>query len=345
MTFELIKTLCECGGIPGREAPVRDKLKELLSDFKCETDALGNLLVTVCEPRKGGISLLFEAHLDRIGLMVGEVGDDGFVRVVKSGGIDRNCIMGTQIEIAAKDGMITGAVGAPFPYPAKPHNSAPASEYKLPEIDELFVDTGLSDAKSVIKPGMACYIKAEALKLLDGRVSAPGLDDRAGCAALVLAAFEVKEQATDNGVKLLFSSREETGGQGAKTGAFDSRADMAVAVDVGFAISPDVKAKDGVIMGKGPEIDSSSVLDERLTDALISAAKSGGIPYQELVLPARATGTDADDLTVVASGMRTALLSIPVRFMHHPSETADLADIENTAKLLARFAREVNTDV
>ncbi len=346
MTYELVKALCERGGIPGREGPIVEELKKQLGDFQCETDALGNLLVTVSEPEQGAKTLLYEAHIDRVGLAVAGFTDDGFVRVFKSGGIDPYCLMGAQVEILSLDGAyITGAVGAPFPYPAKPHNSAPASEYKLPEIDAMFVDVGLDDPKSKIKIGAPAYIKARAEKLLDERIAAPALDDRAACAALVLAAQKLAKTGCKNGVKLLFSTREETGGNGAKAGAFENEADYTVAVDVGFAISPDVKKKDASKMGEGPEIDISSVLDERLTEALIETAKANEIPYQTLVLPSRATGTDADGLTICAAGRRTALISIPVRFMHHGRETGDLKDIENTAALLAAFAGEVRSDV
>lgn len=346
MTFELVKALCERGGIPGREAPIVDELKSQLGDFKCEADALGNLLVTVKEPEEGAKTLLYEAHIDRVGLVVAGFTDDGFVRVFKSGGIDPYCLMGAQVEIQTIDGgYITGAVGAPFPYPAKPHNSAPASEYKLPEIDAMYVDTGLNDPKTRIKTGAPAYIKARAEKLLGERIAAPALDDRAACAALVLAARELAKTGCKNGVKLLFSTREETGGQGAKAGAFEHEADYTVAVDVGFAISPDVKKKDASRMGEGLEIDISSVLDESLIEALIETAKANGIPHQTLVLPSRATGTDADELTICAAGRRTALISIPVRYMHHARETGDLKDIENTAALLAAFAREVRSDV
>ena len=346
MTYQLVKALCERGGIPGREGPIVEELKKRLSDFKCETDALGNLLVTVCEPQAGAKTLLFEAHLDRVGLVVAGFTDDGFVRVFKSGGVDPYCLMGAQVEIqTAEGGYITGAVGAPFPYPAKAHNSAPASEYKLPEIDAMLVDIGLDDPKSEIKIGAPVYIKARAEKLLGERIAAPALDDRAACAALVLAARLLAETKCENGVRLLFSTREETGGQGASTGAFETQADYSVAVDVGFAISPDVKKKDASKMGEGPEIDISSVLDERLSEALIETARANDIPHQTLVLPSRATGTDADSITVCAAGRRTALISIPVRYMHHGCETADLMDIENTAALLAAFAREVRDDV
>lgn len=346
MTFELIKELCECGGISGREAPMVETLRARLSDFECETDALGNLLVTVKAPDEGGKTVLLEAHTDRVGLVVSGFTDDGFVRVFKTGGTDPYCLMGAQLEILSSDGSpVTGAVGAPFPHPAKPHNSAPATEYKLPEIDAMFVDVGLDDPSAHIKIGAPVCFKSRVQRLLGERVAAPALDDRAGCAALVLAAYEFAKNGGENGVKLLFSTREEIGLQGAKTGAFNIEADYAIAIDAGFALSPDVKPKDACVMGEGPEIDISSALDERVTDALIESARANGIPYQTLVQPSRATGTDADAISVCAAGRRTGLVSIPVRFMHTARETADLRDIENAAKLLAAFAREVREDV
>ena len=342
MTYELVKALCECPGIPGRERPIMQEIARQLEGLPCERDALGNMIVTVKEPDEGAKDILFEAHADRIGFVVTGFEKGGFVRIARAGGMDPYCAMGTIVSIETKDGsFIPGAVGAPFPYPAKPHNSAPASEYKIPEFNAMFVDCGLADPAAAINLGASVLIDAHCERLLDSRVAAPALDDRACCAALILAARELQKTGCANGVKLLFSTREETGGQGAKTGSFAIEPDISVALDVGFAISPDVTAKDASKMGGGPEIDLSAMLDEELPFELERIADEHGIKHQRLVLASRSTGTDADELTVSGSGRRTGLISIPIRYMHHGCETADLEDIENTAKLIAAFAREV----
>ncbi|MEG1650232.1 MAG: M20/M25/M40 family metallo-hydrolase [Oscillospiraceae bacterium] len=340
MTFELLKLLCEQNGISGRESSIVNAVKSYLSEFESATDALGNLLVTVKKPERGQKTVLLEAHADRIGLVVTSFLENGFVRVAKAGGIDALTLMGSEILIGGKNAeVIPGVIAAPFPYPAKPHNSAPTSEYKMPEISDMFVDTGLENPKKFIEQGAECVMKGTVQKLIGSRVAAPGLDNRAGCTAIILAAKALAEAELNVGVTLLFSSREEIGGMGAMTGGFGAAPDYAIAVDVGFAISPDVTDKDACEMGKGPEIDISALLDESLTNSIIETAKNKNIPHQLFVAPSRGTGTDADEITVVASGIKTALVSIPLRFMHHPVEVVDIADIESTAMLLAEHVK------
>ena len=136
---------------------------------------------------------------------------------------------------------------------------------------------------------------------------------------------------------LLFSAQEETFGTGAKTGAFSIDADEAIAVDVSFASQPDVSGQYGKIeLGKGAMICLSPVLDRPMAQRLIEIAKKQGIPFQ-LEPIAGATGTNADHIAVSKGGVKTAVVSIPQRYMHTPVEVISLADVENTARLLAAY--------
>lgn len=340
--FELIQILCAQSGIPGHEQPVMQAIRAQFQEYPAELDPLGGLHVQLRAPGRGEKTLLLEAHADRIGLVVTGYLQGGFVRVAKAGGVDEAALMGSRIRIQGRDGSwLTGVVGAPFPYPAKPHNSAPASEYKMPQVGELFVDTGLAEPEKMIARGAQCLLGGGARRLSETRVAAPALDNRAGCAALILAARMLADAPLHTGVRLLFSSREEVGGAGAKAGAFYAEPDYAVVVDTGFAVSPDVPDKEGVELGKGPEVDCSPLLDQKMFETLLRCAQAQGIPHQPFVLAGRSTGTDADGVAVTGPGVRTALLSIPIRFMHHPLEVCDLRDIESAAALLAAFAKEV----
>ena len=340
-TFELVKSLCECRGVPSRENGVMGAIREALAGIPCETDALGNLVATVREAKEGEKTVLLEAHADRIGALVSYIGEEGFIRVQRAGGLDPHTLMGSELEIETKDGgRVIGCVGAPFPYPAKPHNTVPASEHEMPEIDAMYVDTGLADPAAVLAQGAEAIQKGAVHQLLGTRMAAPCLDDRACCAAIILAALQLKDEELGCGLKLLFSTREEIGGMGAATGTFSVLPDIAVAVDVTSAVSPDVKEEDGAKMGKGPQVDIAGLLDYATTEQLIETAKKNDIPYQ-LFVNARRTGTDADEMTIVASGVKTGLVSLPLRFMHHPVEVIDTEDLDLTAKLLACFVREV----
>lgn len=337
--IEILRALCGAMGIPGREAPVMDILEQELSEFDCRRDALGNLIVTVHPTPEGEKMLLLEAHADRIGFMVTDFLEGGFIRVAAAGGVDRAAVMGSEIVVEGINGPVTGIVGAPFPHPAKPHNSAPAAEYTLPEIDALYVDTGLDDPKKHIKIGAQAVAAGHLTRLLGNRVAAPALDNRASCLALIETAMRLRAEPPRAGVTLLFSTREETSGKAVSTAAFSLLPDEAIVVDAAFGNAPDVKPQDGSVPGGGPEIAYSGVLDAELTDRLLETAKSQKMPCQITVLGGDRTGTDADALSVAASGVRTALVSIPVRHMHHAIETTDLDDVRATAGLLAEYAR------
>ena len=338
----MIEILCAQKGIPGRESDAHAAILGFAPGLAHEVTPLGDLLVTVRAAGPGQKTVMLEAHADRIGLVVCGYEEGGFVRVAKAGGLDPGCLMGSEILIEGRDGRALPAlVGAPFPYPAKPHNSAPASEYKMPEHSALWVDTGLENPIEHIALGAPAYARARICRLAGSRVAAPCLDDRAGCAALLLAAERLRDEPLGVGVKLLFSSREEIGSHGARTGAFAAAADFAISVDVGFAISPDVTKDDASVLGDGPEIGVSACLDAALTDHILETARRANIPHQTLVLPSRGTGTDADAIAVSGLGVKTGLVSIPLRFMHQPAEVVDLADVEASAALLAAAVKEL----
>ena len=338
-TFETIKALCEAKGVSGRESSAVNVLKKILKEYKCETDPLGNLIVTIREAGEAEKTVLFEAHIDRIGLMVSHITQDGLLNMIKVGGVDAHTLMASEVVIDGKKGEVTGVFGLPFPYPAKPHNTVGDSEREMPKIDEMLVDIGYEKPNDYVRLGNEVIMKSEVIRLLGTRIAAPCLDDRACCAAIIKAA-ELSKDGLNCGLKLLFSTREEIGAVGAKTGVFSLNADMAIAVDANFAVSPDVEDDEGTELGKGVQIDIASVLDNELTEKLIETAKREKIDCQ-LFVDGRRTGTDADEIAVVARGVRTALLSLPLRFMHHPTVVIDLEDVEKTAALMAAFVKEI----
>ena len=137
-------------------------------------------------------------------------------------------------------------------------------------------------------------------------------------------------------VKFLFSSQEETGFLGSRTGSFAINPSCAIVVDVSFAVQPTVAPEKCGELSKGPMIGIAPILDKEMFVELKSISKSNNIPYQ-LEVMSGTTGTNADAITTTASGVRTALLSIPLRNMHTQSEVVDMADIEKTAELIALY--------
>ena len=139
----------------------------------------------------------------------------------------------------------------------------------------------------------------------------------------------------------MFSTQEEVGERGAKIGAFDIEPDIAIAVDVSFALtSGDSEVKCGA-MGRGCMIGFSPVLDRELSQTFKAMAENRGLPYQIEVMSGT-TGTNADRFSVNKHGVKVVTLSIPLKYMHTPVEVISLSDVENTAQLIAAYITEVS---
>ena len=126
---------------------------------------------------------------------------------------------------------------------------------------------------------------------------------------------------------------------GAKAGAFTADADEAIAVDVSFASAPNVSSEKYAKLGGGAMIGYGPSLDFAMSKKLASVAEKNGIDNQPEVMGGR-TGTNCDEIQVAGKGIRTALISVPLRNMHTAAEVCDLADIESTAKLIAAYITE-----
>jgi endoglucanase len=205
-------------------------------------------------------------------------------------------------------------------------------------VDELYIDIGYSktEAEARVSPGDRVTPLAPARPLLNGIVSGRALDNRAGCAALLKALEYLGGRKLDMGLSVLFSSMEEVGGMGARTGAYIAEPTHAVAVDVSFAHTPDAKPEKTGILGKGPMIGFAPILSAATSAALCDLAKENRIPFQREAMGGR-TGTNADVIATSRYGVKTGLVSIPLKYMHTPVEAVSVEDVENTARLIAAY--------
>ena len=202
--------------------------------------------------------------------------------------------------------------------------------------DKVSVDIGFGaqKARALVTPGDCVTLDGTLTGLLKGRVSSAALDNRAGCAAVIRAAQLLKGVDKPR-ISVALVSQEETGSAGAATAANILAPDLAVVVDVSMATTPDDRPERCGVMGKGPMIGMAPILEKGLSNKLIDICKKEDIPYQLEIMGSR-TGTDADHIAVSGKGVRAALVSIPLRFMHTPAEVVDIGDVENTALLIAK---------
>ncbi len=334
---ELLLTLSGCTGVSGAEQPVAERIAEIIKPFcqRVEIDPLGSVLASVRPAKEGYPTVLLDAHMDEVGMIVTYIDDKGFLKVGNCGGVDRRLLLAQRVIVHGKE-PVYGVIAAP-----PPHLSTGEERKKVPSMDELVIDIGCSPerARELVRPGDRVTIDAPGARLLNDRICAKASDDRAGVAAVLRAVELLDKEEFPWGIKALFSVQEEVGERGAKAGGFAADCDIALAVDVSFALTSDAPEHKCGRMGEGPMIGISPTLTASISDRFVALAKEHDIPYQ-LEVMAGETSTNADALGVAGKGAKTGLLSIPLRYMHTPVEVTEPADMENTARLLKEFIKE-----
>ncbi len=329
-TEELLEMLTSVPCMGGSENRMIDLLCKILAPFgEVRTDAVNNVICTFGE----GFHLLLDAHTDEVGMVVTSVTDDGFIKAGACGGIDKRMLSGAEVSIWGKR-EVKGIISA-----LPPHLVKASDEKKAPEISEISIDVGMSreDAEKIISLGDKITFKRHFTELIGSRVSSNCLDDRAGVAAVILALEKLKKLPIK--VTALFSTQEELGTRGAKIGPYGLNADEAIAIDVSFGYTPNCRKDECGEVGKGAMIGISPALDKNISDGLIAAAKKNEIKYQIEVMNGK-TGTDADVISVSGCGIRSGLISIPLKYMHTPVEVVDINDVESVAALITAYAEE-----
>lgn len=327
--LNLLESLCYANGTPGDEKDAANLAAEKLGEFmRVSIDKLGNV---VGRNEAEGTHFLLDAHIDRIGLVVTAITDEGFLKVGACGGIDVRTIDAAEVIVYGNE-PIFGVVSAVPPHLDK------SSENKACDITDIVIDIGMDKetAEKFITPSDRVIVKPQFSKLISSRVAGTALDDRAGVVSLLLACKILKEKGALPNLTVVFSVCEETTGSGAKTSSFKASADEAIAVDVSFALQPGVSPEESGELSKGPMIGFSSTLDFEMSKKLVSVAKMNKILYQHEIMGSR-TGTNADSIAVSGEGVKMGLLSIPQRNMHTQAEIVDIEDVINTAKLIAEY--------
>ena len=326
---EICRKLTEGAGVSGA-CNVLTAAKDLLSEYaEVRTDALGSIIGTVGE---GKTHIMLDAHLDRIGLIVTSVDESGFLRVDKCGGADVRVLSAAEVTVWGKEPVYGVITSTP------PHLSKAEDASKAPSFDSIFVDTGLPFEKlrNLVSVGDRITIDAPLKSLIGTRITGAALDDRIGMAALLRVLDIIKEKNPPVKVSVLFSVQEETTEAGGKTGAFGISPDEAIAVDVSFGTAPDVSEQESGKLGDGAMICISPSLSQEMSNSLISLAEANSIKYQTEICPSQ-TGTNADVISTAKTGIKTGLVSIPLRNMHTQAEVADIEDIESVAQIIASY--------
>ena len=337
---ELLKELISISGLSGFETPAAKLIEEKwhpLTD-EMEVSPLGSLHGLKRGSGKGK-SIMIATHMDAIGLIVKKV-DDEFLYISNLGGIDIRVLPGQEVTVHSESGDLPGVIVQP-PAHLLPEGAAKGAI----AMQHLLIDLGLS-ARQVarkVKIGDTISFATEPTEISGGLVAGHSLDNRASVAALTLCLEELQSRNHVWNVWAAATVQEELGHMGARTSAFKIRPDLAIAVDVTFAKGPGVSSWEAFELGSGPTLGWGAVNHPALFDQFKQLAGKLEIPFGVEILPGR-SGTDGDDLQVVAEGIPTLVVSIPLRYMHTPVEVIAVKDVQRTARLLAEFIAMLDED-
>ncbi|WP_294412950.1 M20/M25/M40 family metallo-hydrolase [uncultured Ruminococcus sp.] len=328
-----VVSLSEISGTSGSESKAAQLALGMLREYCPDAEIInGNVTGKFGVHREGLPSLLLDAHIDQIGFAVTYITDDGFIKVGNIGGIDRRLLPAQPVVVhGSRD--IKGVICS-----VPPHLTSGGSE--VLEMDDVAIDTGLTkeELEKLVALGDSVTFDVTCRDLIGSCITGGALDDRCGVVSILYALELLKGSDLAYNVTVLFSTQEEVGERGAKTGAFEIDPDIALAVDVSFAYAIGEEESKCGYLGKGPMIGISPSLSREISEELINTAKSADIPYQIEVMSGL-TGTNADRFSVNRCGAKACTVSIPLRNMHTPVEVIDLTDVEQTAKLLAAYIR------
>ena len=343
---ETLRRLLTAPGPSGQETLAAEVWREAARSFgEVAGDALGSSWVRV--PGTGdGPLLAIVGHIDEIALVITHPGEDGLLAVRPLGGFDPHVLLGQRVEILARDRRVPGVVAA------RKQKRKPGEDRKPLSFEDIFVDVGARDraeAKSLVRPGDAAVVAGEPLELRNGRLASRSLDNRLGSYVALEVARRVAEAGgTPGDVAGLAVVQEEVGDfAGSRTAAYVLEPGVAVAVDVTHAT--DVRGGDPEEegehkLGGGPAIARGPSLHPRVFELLYETAEAEGIEVSVEVTRGH-THTDADAVYLSRVGVPTGLVSIPLRYMHTPVETVDLADVEAVIRLLVAFAGRLEAGI
>lgn len=344
-----LKALLDAPSPSGFEQPAAAVFRERVMRVAdtVETTVMGSVHATLAGRVPGAASVMLAGHIDEIGLMVSYITPEGFLAVSAIGGVDPAILQGARVHVHTRRGAVLGVVGR------KPIHLTEEEERKsVPKLDRLFVDLGRAadEVRETVRVGDPVTIAAGFERLGGTMAVARAFDDKVGAFIAARVLEEVARAGRAAGdLTVAATVQEEIGLRGGITSAWRIDADIGVAIEVGHAtdyLDIDKRKHGEAECGKGPIIARGPNINPVLFELIVAAAERERIPYQIGAEP-RGTGTDANVMQISRGGKATALVSVPLRYMHTQSEVLSLRDVEAAIRLLTRFVLdlEAQTDL
>jgi putative aminopeptidase FrvX len=338
----LLDRLLRAVGPSSYERPAAQIWREAAGEFAdVRGDALGNSFATVNAGGSPRVALV--GHIDEIGLVVKHVDASGVLFVGEIGTWDPAVLVGQRVTVLTSAGAVQGVMGKPAR-----HLLSEEDRKRVPLVHDLWVDIGASDqadANAAVQIGDPIVMAVEPVELRGRRLASRALDNRLG-ALVVLEAARRAAAAGDLKAEVIAvaSVREETSYAGARTATFAAEPDLAITLDVthtnDYPNSDQARVTGARALGSGPSISRGAAQHEGVAQRLIAVAGDAGIPHT-LEADGSVSWTDSEAVQEVGAGVPCGLVGIPLRYMHSPSETCDLRDVELAIELVARFCRSL----
>ncbi|PIB31693.1 peptidase M42 [Gaetbulibacter sp. 5U11] len=309
-----------------------DYLKPYVDEFF--TDTYGTAVGVINPDAK--FKVVIEGHADEISWYVNYISDNGLIYVVRNGGSDHQIAPSKIVNIHTKNGIVKGVFGWPAIH------TRDKSKEEAPKPDNITIDVGAKDKEEVLKMGVhvGCVITyPDEFHILNGdKFVCRALDNRMGGFMIAEVARLLKEnkKTLPFGLYITNSVQEEIGLRGAQMITETIKPNVAIVTDVTHDTSTpmiDMKVQGHVEIGKGPVVAYAPAVQQKLRDLITDTADDNKIPFQRAAL-SRATGTDTDAFAYSNGGVASALISLPLRYMHTTVEMVHQDDVENVIKLI-----------
>ncbi len=328
--IETTKELLGVPGVSGFETDIAEFACKKLSKYCADAriTKTNSVVGTIMSKNADAPTVMVEAHLDRIGLIVTSVDDKGFVEFISLGGVDERILPTSEVYILGKE-RVYGVIGA-----KPPHITDKEESKEVVKAENMLIDTGLGEkAPELISVGDPILLDYRFYELLNGRITSAALDNRVSMAAIFEILEDLKGKDLPVNVAVAFTSGEEMGLRGAYTVTREIQPDLAVILDVTYGRTPDCQDIDTFPLGSGVAILRGPNVHYDMTKKVMAVAKKNSIPYEIEVAP-RNSGTTAWAIQNSGQGVPCVILSIPLRYMHTTVETVDLLDVECVCRLV-----------
>ena len=323
--------------LSGFENAGQKEVQQLLAPLFDESRPAGvsGLLFTKKCSRENAPVLLIDAHLDEIGLIVTDLKDDGTLTVSSLGGMDARTYTASSYTIHGKENMPALSL-------KKPYCLGGPEARKLPKNGEFWLFTGFTKEELIQKGvavGTPVSMERSTESVSEEQLCGAYMDDKSCAVAALIALEELKGKDLSCDICLLLSGQEESYGAGFRTGVFDACPDEILVVDVDLGNTPETDAAKTVKPGEGPSVAVSVQTDRKMTKELLRIAREREIPVQP-AMNVKSTGTNASSAPFLLGGVPTAVIGLPLKYMHTCVETLYKKDLLNTGRLIAAYIEE-----